>query len=156
VCKIVATVGIIGGALWTYVTWVRNTTNEAKKPFLEQRLQTYIGTLQAVANMASAPDEKTKAVGRQKFWEFYHGAMALVETKEVALQMDAIAECLRSKECIKEKPVRALLPGLILACKKSVENEWKVTLGSSNTDLWPSEQEPDSDLTKDNLDKLRH
>jgi hypothetical protein len=53
---------------------------------LERRLATYIETLQAVSDMATAPKEKSeqvKATARAKFWELYHGPMPLVETAEV-------------------------------------------------------------------------
>lgn len=140
VCKIIATIGFVLGGLWTYGTYLQSSRSQAKAPFLERRLETYIETLKAVSDMATAPNEQVKTTARAKFWELYHGPMPLVETVEVNTPMDAIADCLRSHECDKEAPLRALAPPLIKACKESIEKEWHVTL-SPKIDLFKGGEE---------------
>src|SRR5579864_4102035 len=110
-CKIAATIGLVAGGCWTYVTWVKSATQEAQRPFFERRLEIYVETVSAVSTIATTNDPQTTGKdARAKFWTLYHGPMSLVQSPDMENAMDAIAKCLR-KHC-KEDDIRSLIPDL--------------------------------------------
>jgi hypothetical protein len=94
-CKIIATLVFLFGGVWTYFTWVDATAQEARKPFLEHRLQIYIETVRAVSTIATTNDSQKGYEARAQFWIQYHGPMLLVQKPEKAKAIDEIADCLR-------------------------------------------------------------
>jgi hypothetical protein len=139
-CKIVATIGLLLGGAWTLYTYfnaraaeAKTAIIEAKKPFLDRRLQTYLDVIQTVSIMATKDKETDeRRTATAKFWALYHGPTVLVQTKEVQAAMDAIAQCVRSQKCDREAELWLLMPPLIRACRDSIARSWDVDLSTNN------------------------
>lgn len=137
-CKTIATLALLFGGVWTYFTWADATAQEARKPFLEHRLEIYIDTVRAVSTIATTNDSQEGDKARAQFWVQYHGPMLLVQKPETATAMEEIAECLRQR-CAETK-LRSLLPDLVSAFQKSIREEWKVQLAPGNGKFLPDEK----------------
>jgi len=139
-CKIVATIALLVGGAWTVYTYFNaraaeaaTTAIEARKPFLDRRLQTYLDVIQTVSLMATkstGTDERRTAT--ERFWALYHGPMVLVQNEKVQAEMETIAKCVRSHECDKESKLWTLMPPFITACRDSIAKGWGVDLSMKN------------------------
>ena len=161
-CKIVATIGLIVGGVWTLATYfearaveARTAGIEARKPFLAKRLDAYSEAVQLASKIAMGSadvnipgsTEEKNAYGKEidkdklRFKELEIGWMALVEDKDVQAAMKDFSSCLSlSNHCI---ALYNRATKLAQACRDSVGQEWQVSIS-------------DQPITKENLDKARN
>jgi len=104
---------------------LRTQEIQAKKPFLEKRLEFYIEATRATATIATSKNPDDIAGAREKFWILYWGPMLVLEDPKVHESMNHYAACMEDASKCKA-PLRELSRQLALAASVSVGNQWNV------------------------------
>jgi hypothetical protein len=81
-----ATASVLGNLYWNF----RSAKSNRKLPFLQKQLEMCFEASQVVSTLAvtAAPGEWEAA--RDRFWQLYHGPLAIVEDRDVE---DCMVEC---------------------------------------------------------------
>lgn len=113
----------IGGAygLWKYMD---TAEQQFRRPFWERCLSLYAEASEMAARIAvvSQSEERDKAI--QRFEELFHGAMCMVEDRDVEAKMVSFKQALDRNE----GDLEVLAHELAWACRKSVGESWQVKL----------------------------
>jgi hypothetical protein len=134
--RLIQGLAIIFGGLWTLgvftygrIDLVRARSIEARKPFLQMRLQYYAEAALVASVIATSVDTESvnKAVAR--FWELYWGHLALFEDKHVESAMVDFKNVLVRAHTQVELQNSAL--ALAHACRNSLAKMWSVELSKS-------------------------
>jgi len=104
---------------------LRTQEIEAKKPFLEKRLEFYIEATRATATIATSKNPDDIAGAKEKFWILYWGPMLVLEDPKVHKSMNNYAVCMEDPSKCKV-PLRELSRELALAASISVGNQWNL------------------------------
>ena len=126
--KFVTILAILCGGIQYLVTradQLRTQQIEAKKPFLEKRLEFYVEVTRATATIAVSKNPEEVEGAKEKFWISYWGPMLVLEDPKVHEAMDKFARCLQDgSKCTWSLEV--LSRELALAASVSVGNQWQI------------------------------
>jgi hypothetical protein len=132
-CKILTTLAVVivgGFTAYSYVTnRTAQTTSaaiEAKKPFLQKQLDSYVDVSSTVAVLVTSKDPNVLGKAKEHFWNLYWGPLKVVEDYDVSVSMDRIAECLdKSPQC--NTALENLAANLTSNCQASLAKNWSVS-----------------------------
>jgi hypothetical protein len=130
ICKIATAFALVVGGSFTAYSYVTNRTAqtksaviEAKKPYLERRLEFYLDTTTTVATIATGnADQVSKA--KEHFSQLFWGPLGVVATPDVSYQMTVINECLEAGRNCTNAKLKALVQELGRLCGNSMAAEW--------------------------------
>ena len=126
--KTILMAAIVLGGGWTLIQYLLHRAEEretaaieARKPFLERRLQVYDDLVLAASTIVSGdPDEVEKA--KKRFAVLSSGRLIVFEDAEVAGATQGFSQCVEdSKQC---QSIRRSAQLLALACRKSLGEAW--------------------------------
>jgi hypothetical protein len=144
-CKIATAAALIIAGGWTLITYLTTRRDaaqtaliEARKPFLDKRLELYMVAASAAATVASlhaTPAEVEAA--KDRCWNLYYGPLALVEDVPVEQAMMEFAACIvttvGTPPPCSAPELRDRSLALAHSCRDSIAANWNVKL--SNSDL---------------------
>ncbi|GGD00228.1 hypothetical protein [Undibacterium terreum] len=93
---------------------------EFMRPWLESQRQTYQEALTAATAIANSKESKDRGEAEQKFWQLYHGAMILVETKKVSGGMVLFGHCIDGTEACSQQQMNERSRDLATAMAESM------------------------------------
>lgn len=153
-CKIVGVVGLLLGGFWTVGTYfdnkatadkladhnrqdaARTASREARKPFLDKKLELYTQAARVIATIGTG-DSKTRQEAVKEFWILHWGELAIVEDPAVQTSMEAVAICLRQRPQCTGKQIRSLGAALTHNSKESISRDWDVLLAPDTSRTAP-------------------
>jgi hypothetical protein len=130
--KGVGVLAIVLGGAWTLTEHFlhraeeRETASiEARKPFLEKRLQVYSDLVLAASTISGSDDRNEVEKAKKQFRALNSGILFVFEDGEVARTVRNFATCMDdSGKC--GMPINVIVQNLALACRKSIGEEWGV------------------------------
>jgi hypothetical protein len=127
----VAIAGVIGSAVtFAYSAWtdVETRRRNARAPFLERQLATYLEATRVASKLATNNrGSQIFVANERRFWELYWGELSLVEDWHVESAMVAMGHCLRG-DCTRchQGTLEQCALRLAHACRKSLGISWGV------------------------------
>jgi hypothetical protein len=155
-CKVIGLIGLLLGGVWTVGTYLdnkatadtladhnrleaaRTASREARKPFLDKKLELYTQAAKIVATIGTA-DTNTRQEAVKEFWVLHWGDLAIVEDSDVQASMEDVAKCLRQRPQCNAAQIRTLGKALTRDLKKSISRDWDVSLAPDTSRTEPPE-----------------
>lgn len=133
VYRLLAVFGASATFAWTAFTYVdsKNRESEARRleashSYLDRQIKLLEEATAVTARIAVAGSENAKAEDKQRFWELYWGALALVEGREVEFAMKRFGDILNGTT---DGSLQNASLDLAHQCREELARSW-------NTEAW--------------------
>jgi hypothetical protein len=131
IIKAVGVIALIAGGAWTLTQYFLHRAEErqtaaveARKPFLERRLQVYSDIVQMAATIANGDDLKEVEKAKGQFAILSLGPLTMFGESEVRAATAAFAGCLRESTKCDKGVIASRAASVAVACRRSLGEGW--------------------------------